>query len=286
MTALGKILVFINLLFSLVVFGLMIMVYVARTNWYEGYLKKEAQYDVVQKSLETKAQEVQKVQADAEAREKVLKGLVDQGKRQLEAEKAERAKVEVALQEERKKGTGESTSVATLKSEGERREKEVKALEETVKQKDAEIKKLTDEKNDLRDKQVAAQMQSATLQGRVDRMVAQLEELTRENVRLRKTGAVSETSTAARDNPPPQDVQGVIKQTDASGLVTISIGSDAGLVRGHTLDVYRLYPRGQYLGKIRLIDVRATESVGRPVNRMNASIVVGDRVSSNVASKG
>ena len=42
----------------------------------------------------------------------------------------------------------------------------------------------------------------------------------------------------------------MVKATDSqSGYITVSIGSDAGLSKGDTLEVYRLKPEAAYLGK-------------------------------------
>jgi hypothetical protein len=84
-------------------------------------------------------------------------------------------------------------------------------------------------------------------------------------------------------NPPTENVEGVVKRVDDnSGLVTISIGSDAGLTKGHTLEVFRLNPP-KYLGTIRLLEVKPTESVGKPTpTRQGDKIQSGDRVASRI----
>jgi hypothetical protein len=85
-------------------------------------------------------------------------------------------------------------------------------------------------------------------------------------------------------NPPPENVQGVIKQVDSSGLMTISIGSDAGLSKGHTLEVFRFTGSGpsqsKYLGTIRILEVKAKEAVAKPVGRMASPPYVNDQVAS------
>ena len=163
----------------------------------------------------------------------------------------------------------------------ERREKEVQKLEEALVKKDDDIKRLAKEVSDERNEKTNAQMQVAILLERLNRMNGQMEELVRENTRLKRTGGTGESIA---NNPPPQNVKGVITNTDVGGLVTISLGSDAGLATGHTLDVFRLREGGKYLGRIRLIDVKATEAVGRPVQKMmKGTIQVGDQVASDVA---
>jgi len=80
------------------------------------------------------------------------------------------------------------------------------------------------------------------------------------------------TSEQRRDRP--------FKAVDAkAGLVTISIGSDADLQKGQTLEVFRLVPEPVYLGKLEVIDLNPTQAVGKPEARSKATIQVGDRVS-------
>jgi hypothetical protein len=103
-------------------------------------------------------------------------------------------------------------------------------------------------------------------------------------------GAVlmSQVAPAATDrtNPPSEDVEGVVKAVDAkSGLVTISIGSDAGLTKGHTLEVFRLNP-AKYLGTVRIIEVTPQQAVAQPGSRMSAPVQAGDKVSSRLLGPG
>jgi hypothetical protein len=104
-----------------------------------------------------------------------------------------------------------------------------------------------------------------------------------------KAGAVADrlrgeaTTGETAKNPPPDSVEGVIKATDPqSGYVTVSVGSDAGLRKGHTLEVYRLKPESKYLGTIRILEVKPTEAVGKPVSRTLGPIQVGDRVAARL----
>jgi hypothetical protein len=87
---------------------------------------------------------------------------------------------------------------------------------------------------------------------------------------------------AGAKNPPPEQVEGVIKSVDKGGLVKVSLGSDAGLAKGHTLEVFRLKPKPVYVGTVRILEVTATEAVGRPVGRMRAPPQEGDNVISTI----
>ncbi len=85
-------------------------------------------------------------------------------------------------------------------------------------------------------------------------------------------------------NPPPEGIEGQVKALDKeSGLLTISVGSDAGLTEGYTLEVYSLNP-AKYKGTVRVLQVSATEAVCKPVGRSLAAIQSGDRVASKIAA--
>jgi hypothetical protein len=84
-------------------------------------------------------------------------------------------------------------------------------------------------------------------------------------------------------------IEGKIKSIDASaGLVTITIGSDAGVFEGQILDVYRLKPEPRYLGKIKVVAVRRDQAVARPdasSGRVSVEVQVGDQVTGSQKSE-
>jgi hypothetical protein len=94
-----------------------------------------------------------------------------------------------------------------------------------------------------------------------------------------------EPGATSAKNPPADNVEGLIKEVDPkSGLVTITLGSDAGLAKGHTLEVFRLSPAPKYLGTIRILEVTVSQAVGQPTDR-SATMQVGDRVASQLLKK-
>jgi hypothetical protein len=89
-------------------------------------------------------------------------------------------------------------------------------------------------------------------------------------------------------NPPAENVEGLVKAVDSSGLVRISIGRDAGLAMGHTLELYRLSvqpSKSKYLGRIRIVETQPDEAVGQPIGRLTETPQVGDRVVSRILGK-
>jgi hypothetical protein len=109
---------------------------------------------------------------------------------------------------------------------------------------------------------------------------------------LRDAGLDLNTRTAATSKAPPPLVVGLVletKKTDRTGneLVEISVGSDDGLLEGHSLYVYRTGliggDRARYLGKIQLLHVTPDRAVGSIVERAkNGVIEKGDNVSTQL----
>jgi hypothetical protein len=65
--------------------------------------------------------------------------------------------------------------------------------------------------------------------------------------------------------------------------VTISIGSDDAVSTGQTLEVYRLKPRPEYVGMIRVLDTHFKDSVAHAINPLRAGpIQKGDIVASRI----
>jgi hypothetical protein len=289
MTAIGKIFVIINLLFSLVVTGFIVVVYAKSTNWADAAKKWQAAAQVADASRTATEGELQRAREDAAK----LQGQLDQEKaahkNEVDARVAELKTAQQALEDFKKAGNKEDAGFKALLAESEKRKDEVTALEKQVNEKDKQILALIETKNKANDDRVAAEIRANSYQGKAERMEARLKETEVEIARLRRTGGtggnggVALVSTA---NPPPQNVEGIVTETTQRGdLIRISIGSDAGLARGHTLDVFRTKPTPQYLGQIRLTDVRASDAVGQPVDKMKAPVQKGDLVASDVIPK-
>jgi hypothetical protein len=91
----------------------------------------------------------------------------------------------------------------------------------------------------------------------------------------------------APKSSPPGEVKGTIQDVDRrSGLVSLSLGSDAGLQVGDTLEVYRLKPKPVFIGTVRVVDVAPRRAVARPITSFSAgSIQQGDQVADRILSR-
>ena len=127
--------------------------------------------------------------------------------------------------------------------------------------------------NGMRDRAVAAEIQASSYKDMNGRLEKQLQEIARDMARIRANAG--NTGVVRGVNPPPDNVEGLVRRTDPSGLVTITIGSDAGLLRGHTMEVFRLGQNPKYIGRIKIVDVTPTQAVGQAAGRMLAPDAAG-----------
>jgi hypothetical protein len=280
MTFMGKTLVFLILVLALAQAALHLMFHVSQTNWKEAHGKLLAQYNVL--DAEQKATSAERDVAKDEGAKGVQKAENDLAvvTKQLKDEQAKNATLAAQMEQEQEKTNKSDATVKATASDVSRREEEVKRLEDTVKTDNDRIKELVDSSNQLRDRAVAAEIESKSLKERNVNLTAKLEEISKELIRS-KNGTGGGTATVNAKNPPPENVEGMITKADSSGLLTLSIGSDDGLLKGHTLEVFRLNP-AKYLGTVRVIEVTPHEAVAQPLYRPLGPIQQGDKVASKI----
>jgi hypothetical protein len=286
MTAVGKILVFLNLVFSLVVGAFVIMMYLARTHWVDEYKKVGDQVKVLAASEQTYRSEAIKAEQDAAA--KIARAQADLKKIQadLEAQVAENNQMRERLAKAEQQRTGDLALSSLATSEVQKRQADVSQVREALKKADEVNTALVKKNNELLEQATAANIEKQAALALAKKMEDQVQQMARDMERMRISGGRG-TATVRdnRRNPPAESVEGLIKATDSSGLMTISIGSDAGLTRGQTLEVFRLSSipsQSKYLGTIRILEATPTQAVAQPVGRMAAPPQVGDRVASRI----
>jgi hypothetical protein len=262
MTTMGKVLVFINLLFSVIVAALIIMVFLTRTNWKTGYDDAVAQL----KNERSNYLNLQQAKNEAEgARSQELA---------IKDEEVKRAKTELATRIEEREAALAKMNEANLRLEvAEATTKRATAVVEAMK---VEIKSLDERLVDqqqtilrlgLQNKEYKSEaIQARTnLQTALDRNKVLLEKLVERDRQLAAAqGEQAAKANREAPNPPPDDIKGRVTATDdGTGWITINLGSDSGLTKGNTLEVFRLKPRPTYVGTLRIMDVRPHEAVGK-----------------------
>lgn len=286
MTIFGKILVFINLIFSLVVGALVVVVYITRTNYAAEYDKLTKRYEVSQYNAQQAQAARTKAEADRENYIKEAEGRLKANEALLRTKVDDLDRLRGQVNEDRQKNEKFDAALKAAQLEVARRQEDVVKMRDTLKTEMDKNIALVKDNNQQKDTATASQLQAAALLDRNQQLEGQVQDLARDNARI-KSNIAGGTIAPARSakNPPVENVEGLIKTTDSTGLVKISIGSDAGLARGNTLEVFRLASipsQSKYLGTIRILEVSATEAVAQPAGRIIAPLQPGDRVASRI----
>lgn len=287
MTAVGKILVFLNLVFSLVVGAFVIMIYLARTHWVDEYKKLENQNMVLAASARTYQNEAQKAQQDKDTEVNKAKAETKTALQDLAAAQTANSQLRndlSQLQLQNNKGISLSTA---YNKEVEKRQDDVAQLRETVRQERQRNNELVKQNAEYKDQATVAQIERRATQELANRVEAELQRVQKEMIRMRSNGGSATLARAGGKNPPQENVEGLVKTTDSSSsLMTITIGSDAGLTKGNTLELFRLNPsapsQSRYLGTVRVLEADHHQAVVQPVGRLSAPAQAGDRVASRI----
>ncbi|MFO0846071.1 MAG: hypothetical protein U0797_27430 [Gemmataceae bacterium] len=305
MTVVGKILVFLNLVFSLVVGGFAVVDYAARTHWakaFDDVTDQNKKLRAIAESYKNDADRVNKEKADLHeqltvnrvAIDPALKDAPDAGSRIASLAVAElraRAKaideqkttvesLRKQLADEKTRNVGYLNMERAMKTDTERRVLDTKVLRDTLKLEMDKNFKMEQEKNQMRDDMVTAQIAAKALKDRNTQMETQLQDLARNLAQMKaNTGAAAPGGRGA--NPPPENIEGQVNKVDGR-LVSISVGADNGLSPKQTMEVFRLGQNPRYIGRIRLIDVNAKSAVGTIEGKTTMSIQAGDKVASRI----
>jgi hypothetical protein len=280
MTFVGKILVILIMAFSLVFLGISTVVFTTATNWKDRSTKQADEIKKVTGQLNDakakataaegelkKAQEEHKAQlAERDTR------LADLDKKVIEAND-EMTKARLAL------GTAQENAKTSL-AEATARKGEIDVLRETLSkaqtqadQFSAQNIELTDQKRILEREKATAEQNAKDLRDFTGRTIAY----------LRSKGIPLENIDRLDPKSVPPPVEGkVIDLNPTKRSMEISIGSDDGLANGQELYVFRVQPRAEYIGKVKIVSVYPDKAVADVIgNTVNGKKVQeGDIVSS------
>jgi hypothetical protein len=269
MTAIGKMLLFMVLVLSLVFNGLVVNAYVTRSNWKKladeqrATAKKAAE---AVKAMQKLLEEERAATADALRRAREERYQYEQlYQKEKTAAESFRATVTKSLVEARKDNTTQISAQALADS-----------LQKQVDDLSREVTRLLEENNNLvkqREIAITAKEQAEIEANAQQKRANQLE------VDLRRaTDLIQQYKTGGRPTLPgelraaaPEGFRGTVR-TYQDGYVAFTPGLDAGLQKNATLKVYRLQPEPKYLGRVVVIQVDPKEAVGRFIPAQGSSL--------------
>jgi hypothetical protein len=323
MNTMGKILVFIILLLALATAGFHVIDAAIRTNWKKAYDDQEARataaatntqimrdsYAKLQEKYDDLDNKVKQGALFFQQKEKELNEAFNRKQKEAD-ELRERADIAAAgekvANEERKRLVKESSDLkgrleVALKDSFDKEVKIAHYRQEAVEAKN-ERNSVVLRNESLLDQIEALQKTLAKKQFGADsvpletvtdaRKALKAGKLTQAQDILDKAYERASSVASIRDpnapNPPAGYLEGSITKVDSKdkGLVQISIGSDVGLNEGHTLEVYRLSPKAEYLGRIKIVNVTPHTAIGRLVRSeftaRRSALKEGDKVASRI----
>lgn len=303
MTAVGKILVFFNLMFSVAVAAMIVIVFLTRANWKKEYetvrnmaLIGKAKYKERTAELDSlkasSADEIKSKDATIEGKDKTISELREELAKERDERRADTSK----LGKEMTSGMASKSEIDLVRKERELLNDDNKKLKEQV---IAEKLRTNDQMRIAVENKIEADSQRA----RAERMLRRNEELERENLSLESRNKLLAAEGGGKPssllNPPPlpapKDVKGTVIAVSPSGIAVISLGSDSGINVGNKLEVSRLDlvnpDRSVYLGEIQISRVEPKQSVGQfipqPFARASERLPrVKDTVSTGVSGPG
>jgi predicted nuclease with TOPRIM domain len=288
MTTLGKILIFLNLVFALLVGILIIQVYATRTSWRAAFDRVNGFLTVSEANVKTLRADIDDIKKKKDDEIKTVQDALAKEKAEVQRQQGLVAQADKQLQAERANHQQQRDNAGVSNAELERRQQETRALTAELNKSNATIAELQKQGKQLQDEKMQAVVNYNSEHDRNVRLLENMRQTSQKlelaEKKLQNLG--SGVTVAESRNPPPEDVEGIILDTDAkTGLVTISIGSDHGISVGNTLEVFRIKPEPKYLGTIRIVDVQAHQAVGRLTAAPRyGALAKGDIVASKIMS--
>lgn len=283
----GKILVVVQLILTICFMAFAGAVSATQANWKKAQLATQAKLATAQTDASNLRSELEKTRNEAKQKETNLQSQADT----IQAQNVLlTGKVDTLTLENESLRTASTTKleVASISAtDAMDRRAEAVILRELYKKaqegKDVEFRaknKLEDDKFEL------------TIE--LEKLKADYVAMLRENKKFKdvlfKHNLPTEIADYERLTTPPPDVVGIVLETkkskQGSEYVEISIGSDDGLLEGHSLLVYHLGTDGsrpKYLGKLRIIHTAPDRAVGEVLERAKNGIIQrGDNVTTKL----
>jgi hypothetical protein len=290
MNTVGKILVILNFFFAVIVGAFLVVDFATRTNWKIAHDKLEAQIKVLEPDRQAHSADASDYRNKAKELELEVVKLaqtIDDQKRQAEVEQISgQNKLEDV---KRKLVDATQTNQKTL-ADLERLKASEKDLKQTVKEREQAIQLVQDDVKKYRTDAIANEQLAKQLADRNQELLNQLlvlqEKYNKDILARGPGGGGSDTNipkSANEPNPPSTFVKGKVERVlpEDATLVRISVGTDQGVNKGNTMEVFRTSPAPKYLGMVRIVDASPNQSVGRlivPTGSARPQLMEGDSV--------
>ncbi|SFI53755.1 hypothetical protein [Planctomicrobium piriforme] len=287
MSYVGKILVVVQVVLSLLFMTFAGAVFTAHQNWRAKYTQTQKQLTTAQGELSVAREELTNARREFEAKfseESQKANALAAKNTSITTQLTELKSRFDALQQERATQTGLAESKAK-EAQFRQEEAEKQRIENAKMQ--AKLDELSGENRELKDKLFTGEEAYRALNKAYVAGLAQLAFLKRI---VANAGLETDPEVVSKQSAPPPPVDGLVTEirmnrANRVQFVEISIGSDDGLVKGNELDVVRItgQERSDWLGRIRIMDLGPDWAVGEVIlPAKNGIIQKGDNVTTKL----
>lgn len=288
MSYVGKILVIVQVVLSLLFMAFAGGVYSMHQNW-------RAKYNDSQASLNRVQSELQQAQAEALEAKREFEARIAEEQAKAQAAQAEVTGMQASLADLTQQNALLKTQRATQTGLAEANAKEAAfRQEEAEKQRvenqklQAKVNELAAENRELKDQIFTKDVAFKNLNNVYESSLVQLNYLKQV---VSKHGMETDPEVVAKMNSPAPPVEGLVthirkNRANRVQFVEISIGSDDGLNKGNELDVIRVFGaenRSDWLGRVKIVDLGPDWAVGEVIlPSKNGIIQEGDNVTTKL----
>lgn len=284
MTVFGKILVFMNLLFSVATGALIVFVFSTRANWVGAYNHSRAQAEAAEKAYLAEKSSHDNDRKQAESTQAAMDAELKKRDDQLQNILAENTRLRQTADNQTNLTNTASSNTQRLQAELDQNKAERELLVTEKEKLRTQIVNIQKELDGWRATAITADLEAKNMRQRVTNLLRQVEELTARTRELEaqapggaattRGGGGSAVDQVATSAPP--GVRGKVTGVVPSGLAQVNIGSDSGLSVGNSLIVFR---GNEYVGDLTITTVEPKVAVGKFVPaRRTAKIQAEDSV--------
>jgi hypothetical protein len=284
MTALGKVLVFFNVLFALVTGGLIVVVFMTRTNWRIGMEAAQQETKAARAALEAERSAAAQKRLDYETEIRRLNEEISRlntvilGKDvEIAGEKKKANEARAESMKAAEISNAATAEISRLQVERNQLAVQLNTVNDQLAKTAKELAETTARETFYKLRADANERNLASAREELATVRRKLEEL-----RARVPAAEFESAVATPRRIPSVETAGRV--TGVSGnLASISLGSDNGIEQGHVLQVYRMGANPLYLGTLTVTRTEPHRAVGtfEPAAR-GRTIAIDDRVDTRI----
>lgn len=287
MTFMGKILVVLNMIMGIFFMAFAMIVYQTRVD-----LRKTI--DVHLGTISTQQADLDKSRLTIAAREKAIEDLQNE-KAQQAADyeqkvadlNAKGEQLRKDMEDFRKKHSTDEVVTSVASANQTIRNEEIEQQREFRVELEGQKAALIQENSELKDKLLQTSNDLKLTLARGEEMAERIAELERYiNIVVAQYNVppIDQLAPDVEAQAPPPNIEGVITKVDPDGKhILISLGSDDGIRKGHTLEMWRTKPEPVYIGRVKVETVDHTTAVVKVVQLSGRTLPQpNDRVGPNI----